>query len=109
MNRNRNFAAWPILLATMAATGCQRSGAELQMQSVDGQRVMSVQFTRVYASQDKMGAYEALLVSDGIAPDREKSSGPIESTAVAPLQQVIQIRVFWQPPRGLKPDAPATN
>lgn len=86
--------------------------ATLTFEQADGVKTYSQQFSRAYVRQSESGEYDVLLIEDGIAPEGTVPAAgvPIHSAAVAPLKQVVHLRVLWRPQRGTKADHPsATN
>lgn len=90
--------------------GCASGPAWLTFKSVESEKQYSQRFNRSYFSIGEDGQYNIILIEDGMGQPSGRTSGPLVSTASAPVSQIIHIRVLWKPLRGSKPDAPsATN
>lgn len=105
-----SFAALFSFLA-LTMTGCASSPGSLVMTSDASSKQYTQTFNRAYYSQGDGGEYEVILMEDGIIAAPTKGNAPLaSSTAAAPLNQTVHIRVQWRPMRGSKADAPtATN
>jgi hypothetical protein len=98
------------VIAVVMATGCASAPASLELSSTASGARFPQKFTRAFYSVGEGGEYNILLSEDGIVPAPSGGNKPIRTSAAAPLNQTVHIRVQWRPMRGVKPDAPtATN
>lgn len=100
-----------LALLALLLGGCAGETASLQLVSNSSGRTYNQNFSRAFYTVGEGGEYDIILSEDGIVSAPARSSGPLAtSTAAAPLNQMVYIRVQWRPMRGTKPDAPtATN
>ena len=91
-------------LFLLLATGCSSGPAVLNIRAGNG-HAYTQSFDNAYAAEAEGGQYDAVLTSDG----RRDVTTPGVAPPV-PLDQVLHVRVLWQPLRGTKTDTPsATN
>jgi hypothetical protein len=103
--------ALSIFLLLQLPAGCSSGPAWLTFRSAHAERQYSQRFSRAYFTRTADGEYDVVLVEDGIVPSTPaKRAGPITASAMAPLSQMVHLRVLWRPLKGVKPDHPsATN
>jgi hypothetical protein len=95
--------------ANLACTGAVGPAA-LTLKSQSNGKAYEQQFANAYFSRADGGQYDAILIEDGIVNTKGRATGPLNTSASAPLSQIMHVRVLWQPLRGSKPDTPsATN
>lgn len=98
----------PVLLLA-GLGGCASSASKLSMAPVRSQEAFTQSFSTAYASKTESGDFQVILVDDGLGNGQGDHGQPLQPTAAPPLRQVVQVRVFWRPMKGTKPNFPSAS
>jgi len=107
-------AALLIPMLALVAVGCASNAppkpAVLSLQSAASGRTFAQTFPRAYFSQSDDGDREVILINDGFVAVKPTGGGPLQPVATLPLQQIMHLKILWNPLPDTRTDAPsATN
>ncbi len=102
----QNPSAWMLALVLLLG-GCASQTSKLTLTPVHGVEALTQSFPTAYAGRSESGDFQVVLLNDGLHAAEGDAADPIEPTTTPPLRQVVEVRVFWRPMRGTKPDFPA--
>lgn len=95
--QNPLMALAVMLLA--GVVGCQSSGGIARIQPIEQSgRILEVDFDNAYY-RSRDGEYDVILVDatgEATAADRATARGPLKPVALAPLRQVMHLRLRWR-------------
>jgi hypothetical protein len=103
---------FPVLI--MALSGCASNAppkpAVLSLESAASGRTFAQTFPHAYFSQADDGDREIILINDGFVAVKHTTGGPLQPVATLPLQQIMHVKILWNPLPDTRTDAPsATN
>jgi hypothetical protein len=106
-------AAWlvttPLALIACLLSGCASHSSKLSIAPVQGEEAFTQSFSTAYARRAESGDFQVILLDDGIHTQQAEQGQPLHPTAAPPLRQVVQVRVFWRPMKGTKPNFPSAS
>jgi hypothetical protein len=101
------------LVLVLVSGGCASNAppkpAVLSLESTASGRTFAQTFPHAYFSQADDGDREIILINDGFVAAKPTSGGPLQPVAALPLQQIMHLKILWNPLPDTRTDAPSTT